>query len=224
MIFRSTLILTLLSLNYFFALAQQDDFVGLASVRIIQPINNLWSVQYATQTMFNQNVQELWIGFGEFSLHRKLSNHFSTGLYARGIATRDIENRYQPRQALFHTISYNYSKKSWYFNFRTRNQITRFGSLGESVIKESRYYSRNKLSIKKRWNYYWSNSAALELFLPLNGLRKGRIDQMRYTVNTAFRFNRKQHVTLYYQLQQLINQKRNNRYFVFGLEYTFTIL
>lgn len=203
---------------------QQNDFVGLTAWRVVKPLNPYWSVQLAGQTMFNENLHELWVGFGELSIHRKLNEHWSTGLHYRAISYHDVHNVFQPRHALFHTLSYTHIHRSWIFNIRSRNQITRYGNLGESPVSDARYYSRNKFTLKRRWNYHWSNAMAAEFFLPLNGLRQGTIDQMRYTFGAEYRVNRRHEFGAYYQWQQLRNRSRNNNYFVLGIQYTFSLL
>lgn len=205
------------------SLSQQNDFVGLTAVRIVKPLNPYWSVQLAGQSMFNENLHELWIGFGEISVHRKINERWSTGLYYRNIAYRDVHNIYQPRNAVFHTLSYTYIQNSWILSFRTRNQLTRYGNWGESPVSDTKMYSRNKVTLKRRFNYHWSGAAATEIFLPLNGLRQGKIDQARYTLAAEYRFNRIHECGVYYQLQQWMNRSRNNQYFVLGIQYTFSL-
>ena len=203
--------------------SQQSDFVGLASARLVQPIDRFWSVQYAGQAMFNENLHELWMGFGELSVHRKLNKHFSTAFYYRLIGSRKVNDHYQQRNALFHTISYHHAFGPWVFSIRSRNQITRYGELGETPIRTDRWYSRNKISLKRRFNYYYSASGSFEIFAPLNGMRKFFPDQYRYTISFESRINRFIETGCYYQLQHIARKANINRYFVLGLQTTITL-
>ena len=57
----------------------------------------------------------------------------------------------------------------------------------------------------------------------MRGIRQGKVDQMRYTLAAEYRFNRTHEIGFYYQLQQWMNRTHNNRYFVLGVQYTFSL-
>lgn len=200
-----------------FCLGQQKDFVGLTGISASKFINRSWDFGLATQTMFNQNLSELWIGYGDISLGYKIRRNLSIELHYRIIRFRNLDNHYDNRNMMYNTITCNKSLGKFNFSVRNRIQQLVYGEYFEDHWREPRWYNRIKFSTRYRFNYYWSLVASGEFFQPLNHPTRSGMDQYRLSAGLSYQYSDFLRFEPYFQLQQQRLRAVNNSNFVLGI-------
>ncbi len=197
-----------------FAGAQQEDFIGQAAVYGLYAINPAWEASLGAQTLFNQNLAELWSAMGDAGIQYRITRHWSTGIHYRLIRFRETDNRYSTRQLFFHTLTYADGRDDFSWSVRSRTQQLVFGDLfDDDAPRGPRWYNRMRLRLAYRFDYYWSVYSSAELFLPLN--RAGPVvpDQWRQNNGITYTFNDHVRIDLSFSSQFQVNRRGNDARF-----------
>ncbi len=197
--------------------SQQRDFVGLTGINVSKILSRSWDVSLGAQTMFNQNLSELWIGFGDVSVGYKINRNLQTELHYRSIRFRTLENDYEKRSLFYHTLTYYKSFGKFSFSIRNRLQQLVYGEHFNDSYRGPRWYNRDKFQLKYRINYYWAPFISTELFYPLNHPTRKNLDQYRAAIGISYSWSDNFRLEPYYQLQQQIHRVRNNANFLIGI-------
>ncbi len=196
---------------------QQQDFVLLNGISVSKYLNRSWDLGASTQAMFNQNVSELWIAFGDVSIGYKTKYNINVEMHYRHILFRNLDNTMERRNMLYNTIS-------WYegfgrFTFMARNRLQQlvYGEFFDDNIRTPRWYNRTRFSIRYKINYYISPFLSAELFQPLNHPVRNGLDQYRVAAGITYQYSETLRFETFYQLQQQRLRDGNNSNFVFGI-------
>lgn len=204
--------------------AQQQDFVGMSGIQVNKSLSRSVDVSLSTQGTFNQNLSELWFAFTDGSIGYRFSRNWSTEFHARYIQFRKMDNAYDNRQLFYNTLTWSKGFGPWSISLRNRLQQLIFGEHFRDDFKGPVWYNRDRLSIRYRFNYYWSVFTATELFVPLNHVLRQGIDQYRIAAGATYTYNDYLRLDTYYQIQQQLQRpKGNNMFFVLGLNATIRI-
>jgi Protein of unknown function (DUF2490) len=199
------------------SVSQQKDFIGLSGFSVSKQLSRSLDISISEQVLFNQNLSEFWIGFGDFSVGLKLNKHINTELHYRRITIRGLNDNFENRNLLFHTLSYSKSFGKFSFSLRNRIQQLVYGEYFSDNQREPRWYNRDKLNVRYRFNYYWSTFVATEVFVPLNHPRREGIDQARISCGLVYQFNDYFRIESYYQIQQQLNRVGNDSNYLLGV-------
>jgi hypothetical protein len=202
---------------------QQKDFVGLTGIKIEKKISRSFDVGISHQSMFNQNLAERWMSFEDLSLGFRINRHWSTELHYRYIRFRNRDNFYDTRQLFYHTITYSHSWKKFSISIRNRFQKLSFSEPFDEGFRPSRWYNRDKLTMRYRINYYWSPFLAYETFIPISNPERKKMDQWRGSAGITRSFNDRLRMDLYYQIQQQINRPPPKTFFLVGVNFYYQI-
>lgn len=214
------------SLNYFFAVfvfplvvgAQvQKDAVLWISLNAEKKINKHFSGTFFIQNIFNQNLNELGAVFFDVGLGYRYNNHFSASGNYRLTDRRNLDNFYEQRQSFYADATAEKSFDRFKLTIRTRFQRSFYGtSLSENVYRQPKNYSRNKLSLRYRINWYWSVMAAEELFYRFD---KNTIRAWRTSAALSHQFNLKNRIEFAYMIQQEDNVASPETDFISAVSY-----
>lgn len=199
------------------AAAQQDDFAPMAGIRVEKRIAPSWDIGMGTQTMFHDNASEHWFSFAAWSAGYRISRNFTTEVHYRFIRFRKLDNAYETRNLFFHTLTYSGYSGPWSVSVRTRTQSLVYGDHFRDDFKGPRWYSRNRIMVRYRLDYYWAPYMAAEAFLPLNQPRRPLVDQYRWTAGITRTITDRFRVDLFAQVQHLLGRQSNRLIFAPGL-------
>jgi hypothetical protein len=204
--------------------AQQRDFVCQTGMKVSKSIHRAWELSLGSQASFNQNMREMWFAYSDVGAAYHINRNLTTEIHSRNIRFRRLDNQYARRQLFYHTISWSKSFGKFGVSVRNRVQQLVYGEYFDDNYKNPRWYNRDRVQLRYRFNYYWSAYASGEVLIPLNHTSRKGIDQFRiasginYTCNDFIRFD------VYYQLQQQLQRTSgNNTYFVLGLNTSISI-
>jgi hypothetical protein len=201
-----------------FTFGQQQDFTGLTGITLSKNINRAWDVSLGAQTMFNQNLHELWFAFTDGSVGFRINRNLNTELHARIIQFRQLDNSYRQRQLFYHTLTWSKGFGRWGISLRNRLQQLVYGEHFNDGFKGPVWYNRNRIALRYRINYYWSPYISAEGIVPLNHIRRRGIDQYRIATGISYTHNDFVRLDVFYQVQQQLQRSSgNNTYFVLGL-------
>ena len=204
------LLLFFLSGVHVIIIAQQKDFSGLLGVSATHNLDRSWDVSLAAQTLFNQNINELWIASADVGAGYQLNSNWKMEVHYRPIRFRNLDNNYESRNLFYHTLTYTKGAGKFSFSIRNRMQQLVYGDHFNDNFKGPRWYNRDKFTVKYRLDYYWSVSVAAESFLPLNNPARDKLDQLRTGVGIERTINDRMRIDGYYTIQQQLNRKGND--------------
>jgi hypothetical protein len=207
----------LLYLPAFFSSAQQQDAVVWASLNVEKKINKHFSGTFFNQYILNQNLSELGLYFYDAGITYKYNSNFSAALNARFSNARNLDNFYEQRHMLYADIAYAKGFGKFGVTARTRLQRQYYNGLfdGESV-REPKTFSRNKVTLRYRYNWYWSFYAAEEIFYRTE---KNEISVWRTSAGIYYQFNLKNKIEVSYAVQQQDNTENPRTDFITGINY-----
>ncbi|MFM9984279.1 MAG: DUF2490 domain-containing protein [Flavobacteriales bacterium] len=165
-------------------------------------LNKSWEVNSSIQTLFYQNLSELWIANADLGIVYNVNNHWKTELHVRAIKFRSLMNDYENRSLYFHTLTYSDSWKNFGLSIRHRTQQLVYGDHWNDAFKGPVWYLRDRVTLKYKVNYYWTPFVACETFVPLNHSRREGIDQWRFSLGVVRTFSDRFRMDFRYQLQQ----------------------
>jgi hypothetical protein len=205
------------------AAAQRDDFAPMVGARIEKRIAPSWDIGIGTQSMFRDNASEHWFSFGSVSVGYRISRNFTTEINYRFIRFRNTENFYETRNLFFHALNYTGYSGAWSFSLRTRTQSLVYGDHFRDDFKGPRWYSRNRVMVRYRLDYYWSPYVAAETFFPLNRPTRPLVDQYRWTAGVTRTFTDRFRMDLFAQVQDLRGRQPSRIIFTPGLSVYYLI-
>ncbi len=197
--------------------AQQSDFWTLQSLDVNYKFSRVYQMSIGTQTMFNQNSTAMKLMNADVAVIIKFPSNMQLEGHYRPIQTRDAKGGWTHRNMFFGTLSWNEQKGKYTIQLRERIQRLTYGDLFEQSIREPKLYNRSKIGLRYQHNYYWSLLFNTELFLPFNGPRQYRLDQIRTAAGIGRRFNRYWRAECVYGVMQQLNRNRNNHNYFLSL-------
>lgn len=158
------------------------------------------------QDIFNQNVAELWISSLDFGAGYRITSKLKLELHYRFSQFRNLDNRYEPRNLFYTTLAYGRTYGKWSILLRSRLQSLVYGGHFDDQYKGPIWYSRNRLNVKYRVNYYWQPFVSFEVHAPTNLPHRKHIDQIRYACGLIRHFSDRTRLELYVQRQQQVGR------------------
>lgn len=186
----------------FLASAQQRDFRGSTGLTLSHDINRAWEVNGSVQTLFYQNLHELWIANADIGIGFNITNNLKTELHVRAIRFRSLRNDYESRSLYYHTLSYAESIGKWGISVRHRTQQLVYGDHWNDAYKGPVWYMRDRIAIRYKLDYYWTPYISAETFVPLNHSRRHGVDQWRWAIGVVRTFTDRFRMDFRYQRQQ----------------------
>jgi hypothetical protein len=197
--------------------AQQSDFWTLQSLDVTYKLSRVYQLSIGAQSMFNQNSTSAKLINGDVSLIVKFPSNMQLEGHYRPIQARDNKGGWTHRNMFFGTLSWNEQIGKYTIQVRERIQRLTYGDLFEQSNREPKLYNRSKIGVRYQHNYYWSLLFNTELFVPFNGARQYRMDQIRTAAGLGRRFNRSWRAECVYGVMQQLNRSRNNNNYFLSL-------
>nr|MBK9653106.1 DUF2490 domain-containing protein [Bacteroidota bacterium] len=151
----------------------------------------------------------------------KISRHFSLDARYRFVTIRNLENFYDNRNMIYTDITYTKGISRFSIMARGRLQRQFYGSMNNENLISYRDYSRTKLQIKYKINYYLSPYISAEMHFPINNPLRKTFDQWRQTAGIVYTLNNKLKFEIFLQSQELTarKNKKNNYITAFNVYY-----
>jgi hypothetical protein len=191
--------------------------------KLVKKFDYSWYGEFFQQVMLSDNSRELWMNSSDLGVGFRLNRSFSLELHNRFIRFRKPSNELEWRNLVYQTITWRETHNRWTLSIRNRVQQLSFIDHWDDTQKTPRWYDRVRFNASRRIDYYWAFSSNLELFYPLNIASRSGLDQYRIGASLSRRFNERGSIAWSYQFQQLLQRSRNNRYWVFGLQFVFEL-
>ena len=206
-----------LFLRSFFSFAQQKDAVLWVSLNVEKKFNKHFSGTFFNQYILNQNLNELGLYFFDVGVNYKYNNNFSASANYRFSNSRNLDNFYEQRQMIYADVAYAKGFGKFGLNARTRLQRQYYsGVFNSESFRVPKNYSRNKLTLRYRYNWYWSAYLAEEIFYRMD---KSEISAWRTSAGIYYQFNLKNKVEISYAIQQQDNVENPRTDFISGINY-----
>ena len=203
--------------NSFYSSAQQQDAALWASLNAEKKISKHFSGTFFTQYIVNQNLHELGLYFFDAGVNYKFDNNFSASADYRFSNSRNLDNFYEQRQMFYADLSLAKGFGKFGITARTRIQRQYYsGVFNSDSFRLPKNYSRNKLTLRYRYNWYWSAYLAEELFYRLD---KSIINAWRTSAGIYYQLNLKNKIELSYAVQQQDNVPNPRTDFITGINY-----
>ncbi len=185
---------------------QQKDFQGILGIGLEKKISQSVSLTVSNQELLNQNLLELRNAFIDAGITCKLNRNFSLGVNYRFVLQRDLNNLYHPRQMIYGDLSYGRIFKKFSATFRARIQNSYYPLVINETKQTSIAYNRDRLTIRYRFNYYFSPFMYGELWYPINHPTQEKVDRVRGALGFYYSFNDQLKTQLYYSITKEMNQ------------------
>jgi hypothetical protein len=204
-------------LSAFSSSAQQKDAGLWMSLNVEKKINKHFSVTFLNQYILNQNLHELGLYFFDAGLNYKYNDNFSAAANYRFSNARNLDNFYEQRQMFYADVSYAKGFGKFGITARARLQKQYYPQLfNEESYRKPKTYSRDKLTLRYRFNWYWSVYAAEEIFYRMD---KGEIAAWRTSAGVYYQFNLKNKIEISYGVQEQSNVQNPYTNFITGINY-----
>lgn len=187
----------------------QTDFRGTLLIHVEKKISSAWSATFMGAGTLTYDFQELGFAWADVGIKYRISRHLGVNLNYRPLLSRNLRNYYRLRQILYADIDFSWNRRRWSFGGTARMQQSGFTDFFESG-RSARWYSRNKINVRYKVDYYWQPFAEAELFIPVNHPTRKRPDQWRFGIGVFYTINRNLKVELSEQIQQQINRAPQN--------------
>ncbi|MBA3648452.1 MAG: DUF2490 domain-containing protein [Chitinophagales bacterium] len=202
---------------------QQKDFQGIVGLGLEKKASPSFSFNLYSQQLFNQNLSELGSAFMEAGITYKLNRNIAFGVNYRFIQQRDLNNIYHPRQMIYGDISYSKGLKKFSASLRARIQNSYYPIVINETRQNSLLYNRDKLTIRYRYNYYFSPFIYGELWYPVNHPTHDKVDRIRGALGFYYIFNDHFKTELYYSITHELNQSNKKRNYAISFSSYFRI-
>jgi hypothetical protein len=208
----------------FFALSSsvfgqnQVDFRSMLSVNVQKKINRRVSATCIVAEFQTYDFQELGFAFVDAGFKYKLSNSFGINANYRYFLKKNLDNFYVNHPMLYVDLDYSKGIKRLTIGATSRLQGFYYGKIIDGYRNPS-YYSRNRLNLKYRLNYYWQPFTEVEIFIPLNNPKRQSLDQIRYNLGFCYTFNDYLKVEIFERIQQQMNRAPSNTYLLTAMNW-----
>jgi len=216
---KNIVFLLLFSLVGFANAQNQQDFALITQLNLQKKINKHFGISLNFRGFWNENATELGKTFVEVGAKYQYNKHWAIAGFYRAMKARSLENLYQDVQRFYVDLSYSNKltkKIDWAYRIRLQEQF--YGSDLRDGFKDSRIYTRHKVTLNYDYNWYWSPYVAAEIFYPLNR-NLNFIDQVRATAGISRKFNKSHSLSAYYQIRKPIHSSPDVTQYVAALVY-----
>lgn len=195
----------------------QKDAVFWSSVTIEKKINKRFSFTLMHQVAFNQNLCEISSDFTDFGGVYKLNRFLSLSANYRFIKLRNLDNDFNNLQRFYSDVIGTKSLGKFNYQLRSRIQEQLYGLNVFDPYRQSKYFIRNKITMRYSVNSRYSFHTSLEQFYRLNKLNKTQF--LRADIGITYKFNLNHRIDFYYMNQISTNTKNQKLLFIYGITY-----
>jgi hypothetical protein len=195
----------------------QKDAVCWFSLNVEKKINRRLSFTFMNQVAISQNFREIGSAYLDFGGVYKINNFISIGGNYRFIKLRDLDNNFNTLQRFYADLIGSKSMRKLNFQLRTRIQEQSYGLNLLDPYRPSKYFLRNKLTLRYTINSKYALHTSVEQFHRLNHINQTQF--LRADVGVTYKFNLHHRIDFYYMNQISLNTANPKLFFIYGLSY-----
>lgn len=203
--------------------SQTNDLQLWTNISLEKKITKTFSLNYAEEVRFNENISEVGQFFSDLGCNYKISKSWRISVNYRYTNKKKLDDSYSKRNRYYIDLSYRKKFDKVICVFRTRFQSQYVDVYSSSIGRIPEYYSRNKLTFKIDLDKKFAPYLSIEMFYQLHNPEGNDIDNMRYTGGVEYQFNKKASLDIFYMIQQEYNVKRPERDYVIGIGYSISL-
>jgi hypothetical protein len=202
--------------NIYIAFSQEQDVRVWAGTEIISMITPDLRLEFNQEVRFAENASLIDKSVTEIGLKYDIAKNIRLGATYRLTNKRRLDNSYRQWHRYNIDFSFRQSISDFRFTFRTRYQSQYKDILSSETGDIPDMYWRNKLSLQYRYFGKFRPYVSSEMFVPLHFADNISIDEIRYSIGSQYRFNRKYTLDLFYLYQYDMSRNCLQKNHIFG--------